>query len=74
VLFFWPMNLAAVSGAPATNPSTPGDRVNVAVAKKAQDQVRLEGEAMLKVLEAIPAAPAVNPPQTADERGFEAYA
>lgn len=68
------MNLSPVSGPPATNPSTPSDRVNIAVAKKAQDQVKLEGAAMMKVLEAIPAAATVTPPQAEGAGGFEAYA
>ncbi len=68
------MNLSPVSGSPATNPSTPSDRVNIAVAKKAQDQVKLEGAAMMKVLESIPAAAAGGPPKAEGARGFEAYA
>jgi hypothetical protein len=48
--------------------------VNIAVAKKAQDQVKLEGAALMKVLEAIPAAATGSPPQTEGARGFEAYA
>jgi hypothetical protein len=68
------MNLSQVSGTPATNPSTPSDRVNIAVAKKAQDQVKLEGAAMMKVLEAIPAATTGGSPQAEGARGFEAYA
>jgi hypothetical protein len=48
--------------------------VNIAVAKKAQDQVKLEGAAMMKVLEAIPAAATGSAPQTEGARGFEAYA